>query len=160
MISQRKAFLYPVLLFLFVGLMSCSGGGSSSKTVYEPGRKTIAQTYTPLYLQEAMADYTNYSQRNRQKSREQYLDAVGKASIMPGAGLPQTDPKTHEREQFDMRKFLPSEEFLAKGYEDIENEAKEKEEEKPVQQTPKPMQGPFGTFPKKGQNFSRCAKTA
>lgn len=105
-----------------------SGGGSSSKTVYEPGRKTIAQTYTPLYLQEAMADYTNYSQRNRQKSREQYLDVVGKASIMPGAGLPQIDPKTYEREQFDMRKFLPSEEFLAKGYQDIENETKEKEE--------------------------------
>jgi len=96
--------------------MGSGGGGSKSETIYNPGKKTITQSYEPLYIQEARAEQANVSGINLVKAREAYADAVAKASILPGAGLPQIDPKFKEREFFDAKAYLPSKEFLEKGY--------------------------------------------
>lgn len=92
-----------------------SGGGSKqeTKTVYEPSRKTLVQSYTPLYIQQAMADQANTSGRNLELARQAYAQTVSNLSVAPGAGF--KAPIVPQYEVFDATKYLPSQEFLAQG---------------------------------------------
>lgn len=106
--------------------MGGSGGSKQeSKTVYEPGKKTLTQSYTPLYIQQAMADQADVSGRNLELARQAYAQTIANLNIAPGAGF--KAPVTPKYEVFSASKYLPSEEFLNLGQQTIDEEKKRRE---------------------------------
>ena len=99
-----------------------SPSAPKSETVYKPGKETVYQTYTPMYIQKALAGSSQVAQENLQKARDYYAASANTASVMPGAGIKMPEVPTFEI--YDTTKFLPGEEEIAKGEEKIKQQQK------------------------------------